>query len=66
MISNREEIKKWGEVLKLIAAERCNSRIKLSKYMGLAKPAIFNMVAERIEQGLLEDTQKQENMEIFW
>lgn len=64
--ADREDLKKKnrGAVLKLIATGRCQSRIELSKNMGLTKTAISKIVAEMIERGFLTETKKQENADL--
>ncbi len=66
MAADREEMKRKnrGEVLELVATGRCTSRIELSKYMGLTKPAISKIVTEMMERGFFIETQKQENMDL--
>lgn len=66
MNTDREDMKKKnrGTVLKLIATGRCNSRIELSKSMGLTKTAISKIVAEMMERGFLKETKKQENTDL--
>lgn len=50
-----------GLALKLIATRQCQSRIELSKTMGLTKTAISTIVNELLAKGYLIETQKQTN-----
>ena len=63
---NKDDQKRsnWGLVLMLLATGRCSSRIDLSKATGLTKPTISQIVGEMINQGLVEESDKEIRSEI--
>lgn len=60
---NRNNIKcqNRGLVLRAVATGRCTTRIGLSKYTGLSKMTITNIVAELISHELLEESVMEQN-----
>lgn len=63
---NKDDQKRsnWGLILKLIATQRCNSRIDLAKATGLTKTAISQIVSEMIENDLIKEAEKDIRMEM--
>ncbi len=53
-----------GLVLKLIATQKCSSRIDLARETGLTKTAISHIVNEGIEKGMLVETSVQATPEL--
>ena len=53
-----------GNVIKLVATGKCNTRINLSKELGLTKTAISNIVAGLIDEGLMFETKVTATQEV--
>lgn len=62
---NKDDQKRsnWGTILRLLATRQCSSRIELAKATGLTKTAISQIVGDMLEQGIIEEAEKEVRME---